>query len=64
MWDPHVRETDGSRPVTMSVRAVPFYCPYCAEQSLVPVGDKAFHCESCDRTFEINFLGVGDGAAP
>jgi transposase-like protein len=48
----------------MSMRAVPFYCPYCAEQSLVPVGDKAFHCESCDRTFEINFLGVGDGAAP
>lgn len=43
----------------MSMRAVPFYCPYCAEQDIVPVGDKGLHCESCDRTFEVAFLGVG-----
>ncbi|MGH2757842.1 MAG: Insertion element protein [Actinomycetota bacterium] len=47
----------------MSMRAVPFYCPYCAEQSIVPVDDRAYYCESCDRTFEIKFLGLGGSIA-
>jgi predicted RNA-binding Zn-ribbon protein involved in translation (DUF1610 family) len=47
----------------MSMRAVPFYCPYCAEQSIVPVDERAFHCESCDRVFEIKFLGLGEPTA-
>ena len=45
----------------MSLRAVPFYCPYCAEESLEPVGDaRAYYCSSCDRRFELAFLGLGE----
>ena len=47
----------------MSMRAVPFYCPYCAEQTIVPVEDRAYHCEACDRTFEVKFLGLGGSTA-
>ena len=44
----------------MSTRAVPFYCPYCSEQSLEPVGDAgAYYCDSCDRRFSVRFLGLG-----
>lgn len=46
----------------MSIRAVPFYCPYCAEQEIVPLEGNAYHCESCDRDFELRFLGLGEGA--
>lgn len=43
------------------MRAVPFYCPYCAEQELQPVGDKGgYYCASCDRSFELRFLGLGE----
>ena len=47
----------------MSMRAVPFYCPYCAEQDLEPIGEEAGHyyCGSCDRRFTVKFLGLGDG---
>ena len=46
----------------MSMRAVPFYCPYCAEQDLEPVGDEAgtYYCTSCDRRFSVKFLGLGE----
>lgn len=44
------------------MRAVPFYCPYCAEQSIEPVGDgRDYHCESCGRRFEVSFKGVEEG---
>lgn len=44
----------------MSMRAVPFYCPYCAEQSIEPIGDgRAYLCESCDRRFVVTFEGLG-----
>ena len=45
----------------MSLRAVPFYCPYCAEESLEPIGGgRAYYCNSCDRRFEVSFLGLGE----
>ena len=44
----------------MSVRAVPFYCPYCAEQTIEPVADDSFYCASCDRRFNVTFKGLGE----
>lgn len=44
------------------MRATPFYCPYCGEESLEPVGESAgFYCGSCDRRFELSFTGLGEG---
>lgn len=43
----------------MSMRAVPFYCPYCAEQTLEPIEDGAYYCSSCDRRFKVTFEGLG-----
>lgn len=44
----------------MSMRAVPFYCPFCGEQSIEPRGEEREHyCHSCDRTFEVDFKGLG-----
>lgn len=46
------------------MRAVPFYCPYCAEQSIEPVGEGPdYYCESCDRRFEVGFKGLGEQAS-
>ena len=42
------------------MRAQPFYCPYCAEQTIEPVGERAFYCASCDRSFEVRFIGLGE----
>jgi hypothetical protein len=47
----------------MAVRAVPFYCPYCAEQTIEPVGGDAYYCTSCDRRFAVTFKGLGDPSA-
>jgi transposase-like protein len=46
----------------MSMRAVPLYCPYCAEQDLEPVGEQGgrYYCSSCDRGFDLKFLGLGE----
>ena len=44
----------------MSIRAVPFYCPYCAEETLEPLEDETYHCESCDRRFALTFEGLGE----
>jgi transposase-like protein len=44
----------------MSMRAVPFHCPYCAEESIEPSDDKyGYYCSSCDRRFEVVFKGLG-----
>ena len=46
----------------MSLRAVPFCCPYCAEEALEPIGaDGHWYCSSCDRRFELRFEGLGEG---
>ena len=45
----------------MSVRAVPFYCPFCGEQEIRPDdgGSAAWRCESCERRFELASVTVG-----
>ena len=44
-----------------SVRAQPFYCPYCAEQTIQPFGEgRGYYCDSCDRRFEVKFVGLGE----
>jgi len=41
-------------------RAVPFYCPYCGEEDLVPrEADGEWHCRSCVRSFRLRFAGTG-----
>jgi transposase-like protein len=53
-------------------RQPPFYCPYCAEEDLVPQlaaaftdstagrgGHGAWVCKSCLRIFAVRFLGIG-----
>ena len=53
--------------MTGADRQVPFYCPYCREQDLLPAGPDggAWQCMSCARSFELRFAGVvavgGDG---
>ena len=41
-------------------RAVPYHCPFCAEEDLRPLGDRpgAWHCRSCLRAFSVRFLGL------
>ncbi len=35
-------------------RLVPFYCPYCGEESLEPVGERGgWHCRDCNREFTL-----------
>ncbi len=42
------------------MRAAPFYCPYCAEETLEPIEDETFYCASCDRRFTLTFEGLGE----
>jgi predicted RNA-binding Zn-ribbon protein involved in translation (DUF1610 family) len=41
-------------------RAVPFYCPYCGDEDLVPDGDTAgaWGCRACTRHFTLRFVGM------
>ena len=43
----------------MTARAVPFHCPYCADEDLRPHGDQhgAWECRSCLRAFRLSFIG-------
>jgi ribosomal protein L37AE/L43A len=38
-------------------RAVPYVCPFCAEEDLRPV-DRGWHCRSCLRVFSVSFHGL------
>jgi len=40
-------------------RAVPFYCPFCGEQELRPGDAGGWHCQVCDRSFELTLTRVG-----
>ena len=42
-------------------RAVPFYCPYCGEEDLLPVEEPhgAWRCAGCLRTFAVKLVGIG-----
>ncbi len=45
-------------------RAVPFYCPFCGEESLRPHGDDPdsghgdWRCEDCTRVFSVRYKGL------
>lgn len=43
----------------MSARAVPFHCPYCADENLRPHGEKhgEWECRACLRAFRLGFIG-------
>jgi ribosomal protein L37AE/L43A len=44
-----------------SSRAVPFVCPFCAEEDLRPAeheGRAVWHCRSCLRLFSVSFHGL------
>lgn len=44
---------------TSPTRAAPFYCPYCGEESLEPVGEHGgWACSDCRRAFTLKFTGV------
>ncbi|MFN2389193.1 MAG: Insertion element protein [Actinomycetota bacterium] len=48
----------------MTVRAAPFFCPYCGEQELEPSGGPSgWYCSSCDRRFDLRFDGLGERTA-
>ncbi|MCK5891188.1 MAG: hypothetical protein P1U38_12245 [Aeromicrobium sp.] len=46
----------------MTGRAVPFHCPYCADEDLRPHGEThgAWECRSCLRAFKLSFIGQLD----
>ncbi len=50
--------------MTSAARAVPFYCPFCGEESLRPWGDDpdkshgTWRCEDCTRVFVLRFTGT------
>jgi transposase-like protein len=41
-------------------RQVPFYCPYCGEEDLVPDGPDggSWACRSCARSFALRYVGL------
>lgn len=43
----------------MTSRAVPFHCPYCADEDLRPHGEThgQWECRSCLRAFKLGFIG-------
>lgn len=46
-------------------RAVPFHCPYCADEGLRPFGEEpgTWRCTACTRVFRLAFVGIApDGA--
>ena len=47
-------------------RAVPYHCPFCAEEDLRPHGSApgAWHCRACLRVFSVRFLGIEAIADP
>jgi len=44
-----------------TARAVPFYCPYCGDEDLRPLGERhgAWWCQSCRRAWTLKMLGTG-----
>ena len=60
------QSTASEAPAEASQRAVPYHCPFCAEEDLRPVPSGAvegltrggWHCRSCLRVFSLSFHGV------
>ncbi len=52
--------------MTSESRGVPYYCPFCAEETLFPHGEThgQWACRSCRRVFAVKFIGLlGSGHA-
>jgi hypothetical protein len=67
--DAAARETDASLPTgpaPSGERAVPYHCPFCAQEDLRPheSAHGAWHCRSCLRVFSVRFLGLAPLPAP
>jgi transposase-like protein len=51
-------------------RAVPFFCPFCGEESIRPWGDDPdkghgdWRCEDCSRVFSVRYRGLAAPVAP
>jgi ribosomal protein L37AE/L43A len=45
---------------TAGERQVPFYCPYCGDEDLLPAGPDggAWACGSCARSFALRYVGL------
>lgn len=43
----------------MTTRAMPYHCPYCADEDLRPHGERHgdWECRSCLRAFRLSFIG-------
>ncbi|WP_114454022.1 transposase [Halopolyspora algeriensis] len=41
-------------------RAVPFYCPYCGDEDLIPTSEPpgAWRCQACRRVFTVKLAGL------
>ncbi len=58
--DPAPGASGSSAAPSAGERAVAFYCPYCGEEDLEPVGERGgWWCHSCNRRFVVR-LGVPD----
>ena len=44
-------------------RAVPYVCPFCAEEDLRPADGGRWHCRSCLRLFSLTFHGLAAASA-
>ncbi len=43
-------------------RAVPFYCAYCGEEDIEPIGERgAWWCRTCNRRWALRLEGNGPG---
>jgi len=40
--------------------AVPFHCPYCADENLRPHGEShgEWECRACQRAFRLSYIGI------
>ena len=64
-------EPGPERPAEETQRAVPYHCPFCAEEDLRPVEPGAvpglarggWHCRSCLRVFSVAFHGIHQPAS-
>jgi ribosomal protein L37AE/L43A len=47
-------------------RQVPFFCPYCGEEDLVPAeaSPGRWVCRSCARRFALHSLAIADQETP
>jgi ribosomal protein L37AE/L43A len=50
----------------VSERQVPFFCPYCGEEDLVPAGEAAgtWECRACTRSFRLHAAASSSSEVP